>query len=173
MPQSPFQRGAEENQPEGRPASRSSRRLKKQNVKERYMKTREEAQLLGLIPTVPGGAVRDEVAKTEPPPQPELVEQAIKRGWAVPEDMKEHLVQEMIDIVQGSEVETKHKISAFRALQSGDKDQHERDNPKDKASEARPTEIKINILTVEGGQPIPQEERGPLIQVVPSGVNGH
>lgn len=176
MPESPFQRAQNEglNQPEGRPGSRSSRRLKKQNVKERYSKLREEAQLLGLIPTVPGGAVRDEVAKTIPPPQPELVEQAIKRGWAVDEEMKPHLVQEMIDIVQSTEADTKHKIAAFRALQAGDKDQFERDNPTDK-KESRPAEINIQILSVEGNQPAPvnlipsQEGGGVMVEVVPSG----
>ena len=35
----------------------------KQNLKEHYAKVREEAQLQGLIPTTPEGAVRDEKVK--------------------------------------------------------------------------------------------------------------
>src|SRR5262249_16981842 len=52
---------------------------------ERYAKVREDAQLLGIIPTVPEGAVRNEVAPVAPdPPLPHLVRAAIKNNWETP-----------------------------------------------------------------------------------------
>src|SRR5215472_17399868 len=59
------------------------KRKRRQRCKERYAKAREDAQLSGIIPTVPEGAVRNEVAPVAPdPPLPHLVRKAIKNNWA-------------------------------------------------------------------------------------------
>ena len=128
MPQSPFTRAATE-QSEGSSdgGKRSSRRNKRQKVKERYAKAREDAQLLGVIPTVPEGAVRPEKVPQSvqvSAPVMELAAQMLKRGWKVDEDMKPHLVDELVQIVMGCESELKHKIAAFNALRMADDSQY-------------------------------------------------
>jgi hypothetical protein len=120
-------------QPGNRPTA-SSRRLKRQNIAARFAKYREEAQLIGLLPTEPTGAIRDErvdPATQTDQPQPNLMRKAIKSGWAVPEEIKPELVAEMTAIVTDDteEVSDKTKVAAFRALLAADQAQHDRDNP--------------------------------------------
>lgn len=115
----------------------SAARNHKQDVKQQYMSLREEAQLLGLIPTTPEGAVRDE--KTPPaadPPLPALVSTAIRQGWAVPEERKPGLVDELIRVLDDPEATNKDKVGAFNALTRADQQQYERDYP-EKAAKAK------------------------------------
>lgn len=132
--------------------SRSSRRLKRQNLIQRFNKLREEAQLQGLIPTEPVGAIRDERVKTADQPQPKLIETAIRQGWAVPEEVKPELVAELTAIVtdDSEEVSDKTKVAAFRALLAADQAQHERDNPKTKTSGGQVNvSVQTNIAAVD------------------------
>lgn len=136
-----------------RPRSKSSRRLQKQNLKARYAKLREEAQLAGLIETVPSGAVRNERVdknKQSEQEQPGLVEKAIKSGWAVPEEKKPKLVEEMVRITESEETSEKTKVAAFRALLTADQQQYERDNPQVKKSGGQVNvSVQTNIAAVD------------------------
>ena len=69
----------------------TSKRNRRNKLKKRYAKAREDAQLAGLIPTTPGGAVRDE--RVDPRSQgcqqlPQLVRQALKNDWNTPDEAK-------------------------------------------------------------------------------------
>lgn len=98
MPVSPFQRAQQDNtdgrsssgetKRKSRPTSRIANRKKK--IKARYAKAREEAQLAGLIPTEPGGAVRDERTHSIDPVDglPGLVRQALRESWKTPDSAK-------------------------------------------------------------------------------------
>src|SRR3954453_15380832 len=73
------------------------KRKRRQRCKERYAKAREDAQLSGIIPTVPEGAVRDEVAPVAPaPPLPHLVRAALRLGWDVPDAAKAKVVADLL-----------------------------------------------------------------------------
>ncbi len=158
MPVSPFRRAAEEElvgKPDGSSLAGSegkkkkrkskpttSRRAKKQKVRETYAKSREEAQLLGVIPTTPEGAVRNEVV---PPssqgaqPLSELVAQAIRKGWATRDEIKPELVDEMVKIVLDPEMSAKNKVASFNALRMADQAQYERDHPNQRGA------VNVNI----------------------------
>ena len=113
MPVSPFKRAAQEglNQPEGdgrstagsgkakrKPKPTSKAKNRKKKVKARYAKAREEAQLAGVIPTTPDGAVRNERVPTAPDPVlPELVRQAIRESWATPDRAKARVVASLLE----------------------------------------------------------------------------
>jgi hypothetical protein len=109
-------------------------RQRKQKVKETYAKAREDAQLCGVIPTEPVGAVRDE--RVPPCAQsedvralPALVAEAVRAGWATPEERKPGLVDDLAAILGDSTQPAKVRIAAFNALRLADKDQYERDHP--------------------------------------------
>lgn len=74
----------------------SKRRRQKQLLKEKYAKTREDAQLAGLIHTTPEGAVRNEVS-TGNAQLPELVRQAIRESWATPDAAKAAIVANLLE----------------------------------------------------------------------------
>lgn len=166
MPVSPNSRGDKDNktpqqsQPQTSPTpdssagstgqSRSSRRLKRQNLMKRFSKLREDAQLAGLIQTTPAEAVRDERVKTTDQPQPKLIETAIKQGWAVPDEIKPELVAELTAIVtdDSEEVSDKTKVAAFRALLAADQAQHDRDTPKT-AKQTVNVSVQTNIAAVD------------------------
>lgn len=129
--------------------SRSSRRLQRQNLMQRYSKLREDAQLAGLIKTEPAEAVKDERVKHD---DPKLIERAIRSGWAVPEEVKPELVAEMTAIVTDDSEESsdKTKVAAFRALLAADQAQHERDNPAAKKGGATVNvSVQTNIAAVD------------------------
>jgi hypothetical protein len=79
------------------PTSKARRR--RQKLKRRYAKVREVAQLTGVIETVPENAVRDE--RVDPGKQgcqqlPQLVRQALREGWNVPDSAKPRIVAELL-----------------------------------------------------------------------------
>lgn len=157
MPTSPFQRGAGEGPEDvasGRSGrSRSSRRLERQNARARYSKARETAQLLGVIPTAPEGAAREErvqVSQQGEQPLPQLVGEAIRRGWAVPEDRKVGLVDELVAILDDPEMSAKVKVAAFNALRQADQAQWERDNPKQAAQLSATLSATTNVAVSVG-----------------------
>jgi hypothetical protein len=130
----------------------SSRKLQRQNLMRRFMKSREDAQLAGLIETTPKEAIGkiDERVKHD---DPKLIETAIKSGWAVPEEIKPELIQEMVAIVTDDteEVSDKTKVAAFRALLTADQHQHERDNPQVKSKSGGTVNVSVqtNIAAVD------------------------
>lgn len=157
------------------PESRSAyKRLQRQ--KKRYQELREILQLAGEIPTEPVGATFSAQRpngheRVDPTTQgevvvPTLVTQAIRSGWAVPEGNKPRLVDEMVRVIDDPEESTKVKVAAFNALRQADQSQWERDNPKEKAEQA-PTEININVVTVESG-----DQQLTDVVVDANGVNG-
>lgn len=126
----------------------NSRRNKRQKVKANYAKAREEAQLAGVIPTVPEGAVRDErVAPSVQGNQPmaDMIAQAIRKGWKVDEAMKPHLVDELVGIVMNDEMKAKDKVAAFNALRMADAQQQEIDNPEQVKSKSNATQVSVTI----------------------------
>lgn len=144
MPESPFRRAAREglnDNPDGSSGSgkkkgksrpTTARRNRRQKTKERYSKAREDAQLEGIIPTTPEGAVRTEPVSPSVQgnqPLPNLIADAIRKGWAVPEGIKPGLVDEMVQIIMDPEMPAKAKVGAFNALRMADQAQYERDNP--------------------------------------------
>ena len=106
------------------------RRSQEQRVKDRLDHAREDARILGLIPTEPEVTPKPE--KVDPSSQstqrfPRLIGQSIRRGWAVPDEKKPGLVDELISVVEDPEANQVAKVMAFNSLASGDKLQHERD----------------------------------------------
>lgn len=110
----------------------NSKRNKRQKAKRNYSRAREEAQLRGVLPTVPEGAVRDErvdAATQEEQKIPSLDRLALAKGWAVPERCKPMLVDSLIDNVASEEASPIEKVMSFNALVKADQLQWERDNP--------------------------------------------
>ncbi len=148
MPESPFQRAAAEGLTggSGPPAAPASpldglhgrkHQKAKQRIKQRYAKAREDAQLAGVIPTVPDGALKDECVdplQQGSQPMPGLISQAVRNGWAVPEEIKPDLVDELIRILDDPEIPSKTKVAAFNALRMADQAQYERDHPETKGT---------------------------------------
>lgn len=101
------------------------------------MRTREHAQLEGLIPTTPEGAVRDE--RVDPRTQgsailPDLVRQALRESWATPDIAKPAIVASMLEPFfeerqEGEPPDRKTLIECAKVLRALDQTQHERDNP--------------------------------------------
>lgn len=124
----------------------SETRSTKQEVRERYAKAREDAQLIGLLPTTPEGAVKSEVVdptSQSDAPQVGLIAQALRCGWAVPDEIKPALVDELLKIVTAitdesgeGGVSPKTKVAAFNALRMADQQQYERDYP-ERAAKAK------------------------------------
>lgn len=108
------------------------RRKTRQRKRELYQKVREDLQLSGDLPTTVEGALRpervDPASQTEAP-QVGPVTQALRNGWAVPEHRKPDLVDELLAIVNNTEIPPKTRVAAFNALRMADREQWERDNP--------------------------------------------
>lgn len=125
----------------------SKARARKQTVKNRYAHAREDAQLLGLIVTSPEEALEDErvdPSSQSEQPLPGLIGQAIRKGWAVPEERKPRLVDELVSIMVDPEIPAVPKVMAYNALIKGDAVQHERDHPRE--AQAGPgTQINVNV----------------------------
>lgn len=78
----------------------TAKRRSKQTLKQKYAKTREDAQLAGIVATSPEGAVRDE--RVDPKKQseqrfPTLERVAITQGWAVTEEAKRKIIERLVE----------------------------------------------------------------------------
>ena len=108
------------------------------------MELREDLQVAGRIPVEPVGAIRDErvnpLTQAPNPAMPELVVEAARRGWATPEEKKPQIVDQLISIATGDEIEigpegitsgpsAKTKVAAAKALAELDQIEYERRNP--------------------------------------------
>jgi hypothetical protein len=106
------------------------KRKRRQRCKEHYAKAREDAQLLGIIPTVPEGAVRNEVAPVAPdPPLPQLVRTAIKNNWATPDSNKPAIVDSLLEPIYDPDADPMLLVKCVRVLLLLDQTQYERDHP--------------------------------------------
>lgn len=153
-----------------KPHNSTHARNRKQKVKARYSKAREEAQLAGIIPTTPEGAVRNErveASAQSDQPLPNLTSQAIRKGWAVPEERKPQLVDELLDIVSGIEVPAKVKVAAYNALRQGDQAQYERDNPQTTKPKGVTINGDVNVnnsqTNIEANQSVAEQIRGMVL----------
>lgn len=165
MPVSPFQRAANEQQKKqqeqeqqqqdsgsgggskrkSRSRPTNARRGKKQKTKERYAKAREDAQLEGIIPTTPEGAVRDERTVCADPLDglPEMVRQALKEKWDTPGAAKPAIIASLLRPFYSNGIPTMTRDGEVvmmppspkllnelaRTLLALDQTQYERDNP--------------------------------------------
>ena len=188
MPVSPFQHGTNEgSEPKG--SSAKSRRKKsgkpkskpttahrnnRKNVKDRYAHAREDAQLLGLIPTTPEDALKPE--KVDPAQQGEqsltgIVREAIRRGWAVPEGIKPQLVDELVAILQDPSTSAKEKVASFSALVKADWNQYRQDHPeRDEAIGPfvlNITEIVVDALDARNIDAIDRQDNQNLLEAAP------
>ncbi|MGH7172775.1 MAG: hypothetical protein ACRELF_07000 [Gemmataceae bacterium] len=106
------------------------KRKRRQRCKERYAKVREDAQLSGIIPTVPEGAVRNEIAPVAPdPPLPHLVRAAIKNNWATPDSAKPAIIDALLEPFYDPDADCALLVKCFRVLFLLDQTQYERDHP--------------------------------------------
>lgn len=159
------------------------KRRKLQRMKQRYMELRDELETLGEIPVEPAGSIRDEKVPTAPDPLlPEVVRQAVKEGWATPEPAKQHIVKTLLepfynDITTMNEdgevvqVPPSPKLlnELARTIAMLDKDQYDRNNPKDGKDDSKgATTFNFNINTKEVEKPKPIEMVDFEVKVVPS-----
>lgn len=138
----------------------SSRRHRRQKVKALYSKYREEAQLLDILPTTSEGAVykeqTDSVGEFDPC-LPQLVKDALKDGWTVPDAAKPHIVAALLepffkdDIVFDEEgkphlVKPPKKLlnELAKTLKMLDQTQFERDHPEQAAKAKGGTHVNVN-----------------------------
>ena len=130
----------------------TSRKNKVKKIKKTYAKAREDAQLAGVIPTEPVGAVRSEVV--DPHSQsnaalPELVRQALREAWATPDSAKPAIIAALLepfykdDIVLDEKGVAHHVrpsrkllMELAKTLHTLDVTQYERDQP-ERAGQAR------------------------------------
>lgn len=155
MPKSPSQRTAEQTQGSsgGGDAGKAKRKSKpttkkrnaRQRTKERYSKAREDAQLQGIIPTIPEGALKPErvdPATQAESPLPAVVREALRGSWATPDSAKPAIISALLepfyrdDVVMdehGNEVHVKPSRKLLnelaKTLRMLDQTQWERDNP--------------------------------------------
>ena len=109
---------------------RTSGRIRKakQKLRRRYTCDREDRQLAGDEPTVPGGAVRNEVAPVAPdPPLPHLVRVAIKHNWATPDCNKPAIIACLLEPFYSQDVDAALLVKCARVLLLLDQTQYERD----------------------------------------------
>ena len=144
----------------------SGRRATKQRARDRYAHAREDAQLLGLIPTRPEEALRNE--RVDPSSQSEssdhlsLVAIAARSGWATPDEVKPRVVDNLSKIAVGEGGETligrdgeaintgpslKTQVYAAKVLTEIDEIQYQRDNPEAK----RPSvNVGVGVQVIDG-----------------------
>lgn len=137
------------------PTSKARRR--RQKIKREYARLREDCQLAGIIETLPAGAVRDECVPASAQSEqlfPELIAQAIRKGWAVEEEKKPGLVDELERMVLDPNMPAKAKITALNALRMADQCQYERDHP-EKAAQSVATVLNVvEVMVASDGKAI-------------------
>lgn len=148
------------------------RRNAKQKIKKRYAKSREDAQLAGVIETSPEGAVRAE--RVDPLTQdaqrfPGLDRLAILgegKGWSTPEHVKRKAVEQAAEVLFEKKTVFKtvvnpdgttttvevvlppdrnEQLAAIKVLLLGDQKQYERDNPSGDTSSKTGNGVTVNV----------------------------
>ena len=74
----------------------TSRQNEQQKIKVDYAVARENAQLAGVIPTTPEGALRNERVNSFDPALPEMVRLALRDNWSVPDAAKAKIISELL-----------------------------------------------------------------------------
>lgn len=173
MPVSPFRRAADEGltEPTGHvsgPTGGKKKRKRRQRIRERYAKAREDAQLAGVIPTTPEGALRPErVRPSADPALPDVVRQGLREGWATPDAAKPDIVASLLRPLyeemtvldkDGCAVQIKPGpktvVELARTIALLDKQQYERDHP-EAAGRARggvnltAVSVESNVIAVQ------------------------
>jgi hypothetical protein len=106
------------------------KRKRRQRIKKCYAKAREDAQLSGVIPTVPEGAVRDERAPGAPdPPLPHLVLAALRQGWATPDAAKAKVVADLLAAFYDRDADPGLRVRLAQTLLLLDQTQFDMDHP--------------------------------------------
>lgn len=133
----------------------------KQATKSRYARAREDAQLAGLIPTTPEGALRPE--KVDPSSQdeqrfPGLDRMAIRNaeGWGITDQVKRKIVEVNAEVLyerrtyydrEGREVEAppdrQAQVQASRVLMLADERDWERKQPEQAAKSEGGTQVNV------------------------------
>ena len=143
----------------------SAKRSQRQNTASRYRRAREDAQLVGLLPTKPEDALKPE--RVDPALQdeqrfPGLDRLAIRndgQGWAVNEHVKRKVVEKAAEVLfqrrtyfkDGLEIELPPdrtaEAQASRTLLAADEKQYEREQPEaaGKAKGGGTTEVNVAI----------------------------
>lgn len=127
-------------------------RNQRQKLKKNYAKMREEAQLTGVIPTVPEGAVRDE--RVDPRAQseqkiPSLDRQAVVKGWSVPEETKRMVVERLAEPffeVDPDKIDRYLLKENAKVLVLADQRQYERDNPEEAGKAKGSTNVNVALV---------------------------
>src|SRR5262245_31307866 len=114
----------------------SRNRNRRQKLKRQYARFREEAQLHGIIPISPEGAMRREVvdpATQEKQEFPALDRKAVNEDWDVPGWMKPRVVDGLYSALERAVDEGKCKAAVMNSntLLKIDQMQYERDHPKE------------------------------------------
>jgi hypothetical protein len=113
----------------------SKARRKRQKIKRRYARLREDLQLSGDLPATLQGALRPEAV--DPALQgcqlfPALVRQALREGWATPDSAKAKVVAELLaEFEEGGD--PAERVLLFRLLLLLDQTQWERDRLEENA----------------------------------------
>lgn len=105
------------------------------------MATREDAQLAGIIPTTPAGAIRDERAGGAAI-LPDVIRQALRESWATPDAAKPAIIASLLepffeerekDPVTGKPVPPSRSqlMELAKVLKLLDQTQWERDHPEE------------------------------------------
>jgi hypothetical protein len=107
----------------------------KQKLRRRYTCDREDRQLAGLEPTVPEGAVRNEVAPVAPdPPLPHLVRAALRQEWDVRDAAKPKIVGDLLVAFFDPDAEPCLRVRLARLLLLLDQTQYEHDHAEETGS---------------------------------------
>jgi len=166
MPVSPAKKT--DQQPEGSTAKKgknhqtTSRRNRNKKIKASYAKAREDAQLAGVIPTEPVGAVRDE--RVDPRTQgcqqlPARVREALRQNWSTPDEAKPGVVGALLEPFfaqdtfldkDGNQVKVPPNrgllIELAKTLRMLDQTQFERDHP-EQAAKAKGGTTSVSVQT--------------------------
>ncbi len=105
--------------PKPRNSSAGKKRDGKQAVKERYQKAREDAQLVGLLDTVPEGALHEErvnPATQTVPGFPSLERRAFREEWDVPHEYPPQVIDGQYRIAVSEEARPKDRTEAAKFL---------------------------------------------------------
>lgn len=108
----------------------SKARRKRQKIKRKYARLREDCQLEGILETTPEGAVRNERAPVAPdPPLPHLVRAAIKNNWPTPDCNKPAIVDNLGAAILDPDNDLMLRIECFKVVFMLDQLQYEIDHP--------------------------------------------
>ncbi len=126
----------------------------RKKVKARYQKAREDAQLVGLLPTVPDGAVRDERVNPATQSRPtflELEAMAVAKGWPVPVEYRAEVIHEWHLILQDKDQKASVRLKAGQNLLAAYVASY-RERHGDQPVAAQQTNVMVSIAERENGQ---------------------